>query len=174
MSSVISVLIYALEAMFVLGVVGSLVVLVLTTIEDTEILFDREKKPETERAPVNATLGTAPATHTKHTTRDSARPRAAPPRRARGVEAGIGERLRGPGRQGPRITLRGRPDTQVAEGKAARLSRRRTRVGLQAVNPRTVLTPPPPRVPKTRDPLWARAMDAVLCFAWRLPWSWRR
>ncbi len=59
MSSVISVLIYALEAIFVLGVVGSLVVLVLTTIEDTEILFDREKKTESERPQVNPALGHA-------------------------------------------------------------------------------------------------------------------
>ena len=56
MNGVISVLVYALEAMFVLGVVGSLVVLILTTIEDTEILFDREKKPESERPQMNPSL----------------------------------------------------------------------------------------------------------------------
>ena len=60
MSSVISVLVYALEAMFVLGVVGSLVVLILTTIEDTEILFDRDKKSEPQRAQVNPSLEHAP------------------------------------------------------------------------------------------------------------------
>ena len=51
MSGVISVLVYALEAMFVLGVVGSLVVLILTSIEDMEILFDREKKSEPQANP---------------------------------------------------------------------------------------------------------------------------
>jgi hypothetical protein len=32
----------------------------------------------------------------------------------------------------------------------------------------------PPRVQTTRDPLWARAVDAALCLAWRLLWSCRR
>ena len=60
MSAVISVFVYALEAIFALGVVGSLVVLVLATIEDMEILFDRDKKTEPERAQVNPAFGHAP------------------------------------------------------------------------------------------------------------------
>ena len=60
MSAVISVFVYALEAIFALGVVGSLVVLGLTTIEDTGILFDQEKKNESQRAQVNPAYGHAP------------------------------------------------------------------------------------------------------------------
>ncbi len=60
MSGVISVLVYALEAIFVLGVLGSLVVLILTTIEDTETLFESKDKSEVERPAAHPSLGTAP------------------------------------------------------------------------------------------------------------------
>lgn len=60
MSGVISVLVYALEAIFVLGVLGSLVVLILTTIEDTETLFESKDKSEAERPAAHPSLGTAP------------------------------------------------------------------------------------------------------------------
>jgi ATP-dependent DNA ligase len=69
---------------------------------------------------------------------------------------------------------RGRAHTAVAQGQAAEVSGRGTRLGAEAVNPRTDLDPPPPRVPTTRDPRWARTVDAALCLAWRLLWSWRR
>jgi len=60
MSGVISVLVYALEAIFVLGVVGSLAVLVLTTIEDTETLFERSNgKSDADRPAAKTTLSPA-------------------------------------------------------------------------------------------------------------------
>jgi len=63
---------------------------------------------------------------------------------------------------------------EVAQGEGSALPRGRAGVGTRAVSPQPVLDPSPPRVPTTRDPLWARAVDAALCLAWRLLWSWRR
>ncbi len=34
------------------------------------------------------------------------------------------------------------------------------------MRPRPILDPPPAQVPTTRDPLWARAVDAALRLAW--------
>jgi hypothetical protein len=48
--SIVSVLVYILEAMFALGLVGSFVVLVLTTLEDGKTLFENGKGGEPERA----------------------------------------------------------------------------------------------------------------------------
>ena len=48
--AIVSVLIYILEAIFLLGLVGSFVVLVLTTLEDGKTLFESGKNGEPERA----------------------------------------------------------------------------------------------------------------------------
>ena len=48
--SIVSVLIYILEAIFALGLLGSFAVLILTTLEDSKMLFEGEKKGEPERA----------------------------------------------------------------------------------------------------------------------------
>jgi hypothetical protein len=48
--SVVSILVYILEAMFALGLIGSFVVLILTTIEDSKSLFENGKGAEPERA----------------------------------------------------------------------------------------------------------------------------
>ena len=44
MTAVLNFLIYGLEACFAIGVIGSFLVLLLTTIEDVEELFGGEKK----------------------------------------------------------------------------------------------------------------------------------
>jgi hypothetical protein len=44
MVTMLSLLIRLLEACFAVGLVGSVVVLILTTIEDAQELFSREKK----------------------------------------------------------------------------------------------------------------------------------
>ena len=48
--SIVSVLVYILEAIFALGLLGSFVVLILTTLEDGKMLFEGEKKGEPERS----------------------------------------------------------------------------------------------------------------------------
>ncbi|MBS1852485.1 MAG: hypothetical protein JST79_16390 [Acidobacteria bacterium] len=46
MTHLINIAIYAVEAMFALGIVGSMIVVLLTTIEDANEVFQKDEQPE--------------------------------------------------------------------------------------------------------------------------------